>query len=181
MHSLPHLPAFPVFGLGAEFDGYRWLEVWNEWGRLWTVSLGHGHPESGSWISVTTVHKTPFQPVSGHDELVGVGPTGLHDAGSAAVLKLAQYAVGGDRTSHHAFVEAEDIFVPELETADLEQSWTRGTVIVGQVRERCWERRVQGAWAQLLDLPTVAVAVVAPSSAEPGRLVDVRETIDTYV
>lgn len=180
MYPLPGKPSFPVFGLGPQFDGFRWLIIWNDRQTLYTVTLGHGHPDSGSWIAVSTYLKTPKRQLS---EDVATGPTGLNDAFFDAVTRLGEIGLADDERAKNALLESE-LAYPDLdETATLGPEWSAQESVVDEETRQSKTRRVGGAWATLIDLPTVAIAVTGPDSmaATAWPITNVSASLDHYV
>ena len=180
---LPESPTFPVYGLGDQFEGPRSLVMWNQPSRLYTVTLVHGLRETGPWISVETVAKTPRAWIDAHN---ASGPTGTHDAAFAAVFGLVQMATA-NRSEHRKMFADEtadldtdlrDGYSPAL----LGPGWEEDQLVVEGVARLAFSRRTPEAWATIADLDTVAVALNGPASmASLGtHIVDVRPTLDTY-
>lgn len=181
MFPLPQRPSFPVYGLGPHFDGLRWLIIWNDWERLHTVALGHGQPESGPWIAVSTYLKTAERRV---DEHVTVGPGGFHDAVIDAVTCLAEMTHPNDSGASKALIDREGAAIwPDADYSTLGGHWMPDTMTVDD--QPCQARTCydDGAWATLIDLPEVSVAVNGPASMadQTGALVNVVENLDDYV
>jgi hypothetical protein len=106
MRPLPSIPGFPVFGLSDDFTGLRWLCLWQreygaDDGDLVEVKLGHGHPEQGPWVLVTTARKQSHRGFDEHE----IGPVGLGYAATSGVLHMfesATWASPAHGTSIHA-------------------------------------------------------------------------------
>lgn len=156
MYPLPHQPAFPVFGLGDQFDGFRWLTIWNDRDDLYTVTLGHGHPEQGPWVSVTTVHKTPERRI---DDDLSRGPTGYEDAWTDATIVLAEQAFPHDRHAAAAVVQ-HDMEPGTVEGPDdLGPDWKPLPVTIDGSERTAMRRHLGEAWSYLVDLNQVAIGV----------------------
>jgi hypothetical protein len=171
MIDLPHEPDFAIFGLGSDYDGYRWLTLWNSPDRLYTVSLGHGHPEARVGIGVTTVSKTPERVVE-DGSLTSIGPTGFHDAMMDAVLSLAGLAHPDDRAAQMMFIEQGGAGAePGAGQSDLSPAWAPGTTHVDGQPQASWHRELNGAWAVLIDLPTASISMTGtPGVTQPSGL-----------
>lgn len=170
MYSLPHPPAFPVFGLGDDFDGFRWLTIWNDREHLYTVTLGHGHPQQEPWVSVTTVHKTPERRI---DEDLAHGPTGFEDAWMDATFVLAEHAFPNDRAAAAAI--ARDMSPGDVKGPDdLGPEWEALTVTIDSTDCAAMQRRIGETWSYLADLEHVAVSV----NGWGDRVASTRELVD---
>lgn len=181
MFSLPETPRFPVFGLGPQFAGFRWLTSWNDRQRLYTVTLGHGHPDSGTWVSVATYAKTPQRLIS---EDAATGPTGFTDALLDAVVRLGELGLAGDEAARNALIESE-LHGDETRGADtgtLGPEWTTDECTVDDHTHPALTRRLNGAWATLIDLPEVSISISGPDClrAVSSPLADMSDRLDSY-
>lgn len=182
MFPLPEKPPFPVFGLGSQFEGFRWLIIWNDRQNLYTVTLGHGHPESGSWVSVSTVWKTPRRQIS---DVFATGPAGFNHAFVEAVMRLGEIGLADDRHGQIALLESE-LKHAEVSAADagtLGPQWTVDECAVDDHVRQAMTRGLNGAWATLIDMSTVSIAISGPDSmrALASPIVDVSGSLDAYV
>ncbi len=184
MFDLPGVPPFPVFGLGPQFTGYRWLVMWNDRTELYTVSLGHDHPKQGSWVTVSTVLKSPKRVVDGFGPR---GPTGYDTALFGALLDLGAHTLPSSeagRWSTDQYNQADWGSVDaQHRPPDLGGGWVDGTTVVdGQTRESS-TRHLHQRWVTLIDLPTVAISITGPSALADlaTSIVDMRESLDAYV
>jgi hypothetical protein len=157
--------------------------MWNQPSRLYTVTLAHGLRETGPWISVETVAKTPRVWTDAHN---ASGPTGAHDAAFGAVFGLAQMAT--TTRSEHRKMFADETAHLDTDLRDgfslalLGPGWEEDQLVVEGVAHLAFSRRTPQAWATITNLDTVAVAINGPTSmASLGkRIDDVRPTLDTY-
>jgi hypothetical protein len=195
MFDLPEVPPFPVYGLHSRFDGYRWLVTWNDHEVLYTVSLGHGHPgdartdgptRRADWLTVSTYLKTAIREIN-QGALIAKGPTGYEDAMFGALQAIGErvFSSGADAanwlTDEVNLVEwgsADPRDAPESHGSE----WAAATTDVDGRRHASFSRRLNGWWATLVDLPTVAVAITGPDSmSEFGTsIVDVRDRLADY-
>jgi hypothetical protein len=195
MFDLPGLPPFPVYGLDSRYDGYRWLVTWNDREILYTVSLGHGHPRNdrardtmrrADWLTVSTYLKTSLREIN-DGVLIAKGPTGYEDAMVGALLGIGE-RVFNDRADAANWV-TDEINLAEWRSADQRDSperhgpeWVVDTTDVDGRRYASSSRRLNGWWATLVDLPTVAVAITGPDrmSKLGASIVDVRDRLADY-
>lgn len=195
MFDLPSVPRFPVYGLDPRFDGYRWLVTWNERDFLYTVSLGHGQPGGGrddgtmrraGWLTVSTYLKTPLRQIN-DGALIAKGPTGYADAmfGALHGIGEAVFPRGADAANW----VADEINLVDWGSADQRDApkshgpkWDVDTTEVDARLHPSFSRRLNGWWATLVDLATVAVAITGPdSSSDVGAsIVDVRDRLADY-
>ena len=154
MFDLPETPSFPVYGLGDQFDGYRWLVVWNDRARLWTVTLGHGQPTANEVVFVSTFLKTPGLPTG--------GPTGYEDA-----LAHAIHSLGNERGPRWAANQLNAVAWHGDDTSRAPRSlgpeWTSNEVIVDSAPVAAACLRAGHQFAMLIDLTLVVVAVTGPN------------------
>jgi hypothetical protein len=92
MRPLPIPPAFPVYGLPDSFDGFRWLALWQREpslreGEISDVMLGHGHPDQGHCLRVTTVLKAHERNVGDHGS---IGAIGIEYTAQNAVIGMVE-------------------------------------------------------------------------------------------
>lgn len=174
---LPEYPSFPVYGLGEQFDGPRGLAMWNQPSNLYTVTLGHGLWETGPWVSVETVAKTPRVWIDAHNAF---GPTGTHDAVFGAVFRLVEMGTA-KRAQRRPMIADETAYLDAdlrdaYSLALLGPGWEEDELMVDGVAHRAFSRRKPEVWATIVDLDTVAVAVNGPAAMAPlgTRIVDVR-------
>jgi hypothetical protein len=182
MRPLPEQPSFPVYGLDEQFHGFRWLTIWNSPRALYLVDLGHGRPEDGPWISVQTVAKTPYLALTPDSS---IGPTGLHDAVTHAAIRLAElsspYPPKVKRLLDDELARFD--YDPTDNRLTLLDGWSADEVSIDGIVHRADSRRVDAAWATVVNLPGVAVAVTGPMSIAMRQiqLSEVSEQIDQYV
>jgi hypothetical protein len=163
MRPVPEAPSFPVYGVDDQFQGLRWLTIWQSPRRLYLVDLGHGRPEDGRWISVQTVAKSPYIATTRDS---GSGPTGLHDVATHAAIRLAELS-SSDRTEVSRLMDTEYALLeydPTLDRLNLLDGWEAAEVTIDGVGHECRVRRLDDAWAILVDLPDVAIVVTGPGS-----------------
>lgn len=170
-----------MYGLGPKFDGFRWLIIWQASPPLYSISLGHGRPEAGEWVSVQTIKKLP---PSANRFGVTVGPTGLSDAVSSAIMRLSELSVS-DRNRLTRMMNDEysmiDLY-PDRGVSALAGVWETEELLTDGVPRVCYSRRLEKAWAVVLELEEVAVAVTGPASTASLDLeiVDVRSSLASY-
>ncbi len=180
MRPLPEVPSFPVYGLDAHFDGFRWLTIWQSPRAPYLVDLGHGRPEDGPWISVQTVAKTPYVALTPDS---GLGPTGLCDAVTHAATRLAELS-SRDRGEVRQLLSDECAnfdYDPSGAGVTFRGGWLADEVSIDGVSQPASVRRLDAAWAVVVDRPDVAVAITGPAPMPQVQLADVSERIDEYV
>jgi hypothetical protein len=177
MAALPNEPSFPVYGLGDGFEGLRWLAIWQDVSRLWSITLGHNRPEDGPWISVETVHKTP-RIMTSSDR--GSGPTGFGDAALAAMIRLVETSALNAVERTAALRDASRRLSAE---AFRLAGWDEVDVNLDGARVPAQFVSWPTSWAVLIDLPTVTIAASEPTGTEHHGcdLQDVTESLSRYL
>jgi hypothetical protein len=192
MRPLPVPPRFPVFGLPDSFGGFRWLLLWQRqlgpWeGEISEVSLGHGYPDEGHWIKVTTVLKTPEQHVGEH---ASVGAIGLEYTAQNAVIGMVEAGEPFDptlsttsrRAAQRASIDSEMARVFEAEGVVVLVGWEPTTVSIDGIVHAAYVRRLESAWALVVDLPDLVIGACGPSAMEfdQWELADMTGRLDEY-
>jgi hypothetical protein len=185
MADLPARPQFPVYGLGPQFGGFRWLIMWNSPQRFYTVALGHGHPEPGPWLAVTTYLKSAEGRI---DDERSSGPTGYQDALFEVLINLGEQARATGTSTGQWVTDglnqtewgSED---RRNRPADLGLQWSTSEVVIDGQTYDAHTRHVNDRWATLVDLSTVAIAITGPDSMSDVAtpLVNLGDTLESYV
>jgi hypothetical protein len=109
-------------------------------------------------------------------------PTGLHDAATHAAIRLAELS-SSDRARVSRLMDNEYALLdydPTLDRLNLLDGWEAAEVTIDGVGHECRVRRLDDAWAILVDLPDVAIVVTGPGSLPQMRLVNVSDRIGQY-
>ena len=174
---LPETPVFPVYGLGPRFDGFRWLTLWNDPRYLWTITLGHGHPEAGEYILVTTERESH----SADDRQAPVSPLLWHVA-TVAAMSLTESAQG-DRASRRAALDEEFANIELAGSgAVVLHGWDESEMRADDTRVTAHTRTIGNSAATVVDLPPVAVMIQGPAARrhEWSQIVNVSQRLDDY-
>lgn len=163
MRPFPVPPRFPVFGLPESFRGFRWLALWQRQPSPWDgdiseVTLGHGHPDAGHWLRVTTVLKTPERDLGDHG---WVGAIGFEYTAQNAVMGMVEasepfdpsMSTGSRRAAQPVSMDSEMARVVETEGVVALVGWEPATVSIDAAVHAARVRRLESAWALVVDLP----------------------------
>jgi hypothetical protein len=187
MRPLPIPPSFPVYGLPDRFEGFRWLALWQRelspWeGEISEVTLGHGHPDEGHWLGVTTVLKAHERRVG---DGVSIGAIGVEYAAHNAVIGMVEATEPFDPSRPGglgALLDSEMARVVEREGVVELVGWKTTTVSIDGMVHAARVRRLDRAWALVVDLPELVIAAFGPSAmaSDHWELADVTGRVGVY-
>ena len=190
MRPLPLAPKFPVYGLPDSFEAFRWLALWQRidgpWdGEISEIDLGYGLPDEGASVRVFTMLKTPGRQMS---EVASAGPIGVEYAASRAVIGMVEASYGFVPPGEAEFPDVHALFEPELcRVVEVDGSvefvgWERTALGIDGEAHAAHVRRIENAWALVVDLPTVVIGANGPASMTPESwdLVDVTARLSEY-
>jgi len=173
---LPDAPGFPVYGLGPKYDGLRWLALWNDPKRPWTITLGHGEPDSADCIYVTTQFRTT---PDSRGETRGERPL-LFDAATDAVWYLVN-ATEANGQKRKPLAEREMALLELDRDGQLTlRGWQPTTIFVDDRPFRSFTRTVGHATATVLEASPVAITVASRARQPNVPLVEVSHRLIEY-
>lgn len=183
MRPLPLRPGFPVYGLSDAFAGFRWLLLWQRsdgpWeGHLTDVELGHGHPDDGPLIIVSTILKQPERVLADGGS---IGPVGIEDAAAGAVwTAIEQMALSQDQS--RALLESELSALHEDSGEHAFAGWLDATVSIDGVSHAARERNLGRSRAIIVEFPTLMITLAGPAASLLGecKIADVSECLNNY-
>jgi hypothetical protein len=144
--------------------------------------LGHGHRDQGHWLRVTTVLKAHERNVGDHGS---IGAIGIEYTAQNAVIGMVEATEPFDPSRSSSSVALLDSEMARVvETGGVVELVGRQhtTVSMDGIIHAARVRRLEGAWALVVDLPDLVIGACGPSAmpSERWELTDVTRRLGIY-